>query len=92
MSESRTLCVHHLARQGSVVIVKIIIIIIIIILVSAVCSVVWCTGVLCWCGRGGVEVAGAGLSWTRPSLTVPAAVWQTRVYSRTTAHLTSIEH
>ena len=89
MSESRTLCVHHLARQGSVVIVKIIIIIIII-LVSAVCSVVWCTGVLRWCGRGGVEVAGAGLSWTRPSLTVPAAVWQTRVYSRTTAHHTSI--
>ena len=53
MSESRTLCVHYLARQGSVVIVKIIIIIIIIILVSAVCSVVW-SGVLV------VYYAGAG--------------------------------
>ena len=57
MSESRTLCVHHLARQGIVVIVKIIIIIIIIILVSAVCSVVWCTGgvLVYYAGAGEAE-------------------------------------
>ena len=56
----RTLCVHHLARQGSVVIVEGIIIIIII-LACVVCSVVyWCTMVRARRSGGGLVLASAG--------------------------------
>ena len=56
----RTLCVHHLARQGSVIIVEGIIIIIII-LACVVCSVVyWCTMVRARRSGGGLVLASAG--------------------------------